>query len=432
MLKDYSVYTIDNALIVFEKEKLIDEDESFKIISRLMEQSEKGIFHLLTSYVNQKDDLYIKKLIKRRYFSDSNNAIRFWELDSALLDCFDKADMSKQLTELLRSHYYSKNIEFRDLATAMQSKYKDMVLDGIEYFEYSIMSPNKDLLSELDSRGINYLSDKDKDDGKQKDIGKSVIFASVATLGRSEYLTDEYFAPDYFTYLVIDEFHHAVTDQYQRIVNYFKPQFMLGLTATPERMDGKSIYEICDYNVPYEITLKEAINKGALVPFHYYGIYDETDYSTLKLVKGRYDEKDLNDKYIGNVKRYDLIYKHYKKYRSKRALGFCSSRMHAEEMAKEFCKRGIKSVAVYSNADGEFSEERNVAIEQLKNQEIKSMPIKFLKASGKGFFIDKDGYALGIRDELADVIKVDAFKEQMKDIIEYRTMEYYRRRYVEN
>ena len=82
--------------------------------------------------------------------------------------------------------------------------------------------------------------------------------------------------------------------------------------------------------------------------------------------------------------------------------------------------------------DGEFSEERNVAIEQLKNQEIKSMPIKFLKASGKGFFIDKDGYALGIRDELSDVIKVDTFKKQMKDIIEYRTMEYYRRRYVEN
>ena len=64
------------------------------------------------------------------------------------------------------------------------------------------------------------------------------------------------------------------------------------------RMDGKSIYEICDYNVPYEITLKEAINKGALVPFHYYGIYDETDYSTLKLVKGRYNENDLNNMYL--------------------------------------------------------------------------------------------------------------------------------------
>ncbi len=207
--------------------------------------------------------------------------------------------------------------------------------------------------------------------GKQKDTDKSVIFASVATLGRKEYLTEEYFAPDYFDYLVIDEFHHAVNEQYQRIVNYFKPQFLLGLTATPERMDGKNIYEICDYNVPYEISLKEAINKGMLVPFHYYGIYDETDYSSMHLVKGRYDEKELNETYIGNVKRYDLIYKYYRKYRSRRALGFCCSRQHAEEMAKEFCKRGIDAVAVYSNADGRFSEERDRAIEKLKNQEIK-------------------------------------------------------------
>lgn len=207
--------------------------------------------------------------------------------------------------------------------------------------------------------------------GKQKDTDKSVIFASVATLGRKEYLTKDFFAPDYFDYLVIDEFHHAVNDQCQKIVNYFKPQFLLGLTATPERMDGKNIYEICDYNVPYEISLKEAINKGALVPFHYYGIYDETDYSSLHLVKGRYDEKELNETYIGNVKRYDLIYKYYMKYHSKRALGFCCSRQHAEEMAKEFCKRGTESVAVYSNADGEYSEDRDKAIERLKNQKIK-------------------------------------------------------------
>lgn len=244
--------------------------------------------------------------------------------------------------------------------------------DSAKYERVLFVAHREEILKQA---AISFKNVRHSDDygffyGKQKDTGKSVIFASVATLGRSEYLTDEYFAPDYFTYLVIDEFHHAVTDQYQRIVNYFKPQFMLGLTATPERMDGKSIYEICNYNVPYEITLKEAINKGMLVPFHYYGIYDETDYSTLRMVKGRYEEKDLNDKYIGNIKRYDLIYKYYKKYRSKRALGFCSSRKHAEEMAKEFCKRGVKSVAVYSNADGEFSEDRNQAIEKLKNQEI--------------------------------------------------------------
>lgn len=207
--------------------------------------------------------------------------------------------------------------------------------------------------------------------GKQKDTDKSVIFASVATLGRAEYLDEKYFEKEYFDYIVIDEFHHAVTNQYKRIVNYFKPQFLLGLTATPERMDGKNIYEICDYNVPYEISLKEAINKGMLVPFHYYGIYDETDYSGLRIVKGRYDEQDLNKAYIGNEKRYELIYKYYLKYRSTRAMGFCCSRKHAEEMAKEFCKRGIPAVAVYSDADGEYSEERNKAIEQLKNLEIK-------------------------------------------------------------
>ena len=181
--------------------------------------------------------------------------------------------------------------------------------DSAKYERVLFVAHREEILKQasVSFKNVRHSDDYGFFDGKQKNTGKSVIFASVATLGRSEYLTEEYFAPDYFTYLVIDEFHHAVTDQYQRIVNYFKPQFMLGLTATPERMDGKSIYEICDYNVPYEITLKEAINKGALVPFHYYGIYDETDYSTLKLVKGRYDEKDLNDKYIGNVKRYDLI-----------------------------------------------------------------------------------------------------------------------------
>lgn len=207
--------------------------------------------------------------------------------------------------------------------------------------------------------------------GKQKDTDKSVIFASVATLGRAEYLSEDYFSADYFDYLVIDEFHHAVNAQYRRIVDYFTPQFMLGLTATPERMDGKSIYEICDYNVPYEISLKEAINKGMLVPFHYYGIYDETDYSGLRLVKGRYDERELTDIYKGNKRRYDLIYKYYMKYRSRRALGFCCSRQHAEEMAKEFCKRGIASVAVYSEAEGEFSQQRDKAVEQLIKQEIR-------------------------------------------------------------
>lgn len=207
--------------------------------------------------------------------------------------------------------------------------------------------------------------------GNEKATDKSLIFASVSSLGKKEYLNEKYFQPEYFDYIVIDEFHHAVNNQYQRIIDYFRPKFLLGLTATPERMDGKSIYEICDYNVPYEISLYEAINKGMLVPFHYYGIYDDTDYSKLHIVRGRYNEKELNETYIGNVYRYDLIYKYYCKYGSKRALGFCCSREHAEEMARQFCERGISSVAVYSNSNGEYSEDRNIAIEKLTKGEIK-------------------------------------------------------------
>ncbi|MGN0337931.1 MAG: DEAD/DEAH box helicase family protein [Lachnospiraceae bacterium] len=245
--------------------------------------------------------------------------------------------------------------------------------DSKDYERVLFVAHREEILKQA---AVSFQNVRNSDDygffnGVQKCTDKSVIFASVATLGRQEYLNEKYFSKDYFDYIVIDEFHHAVNDQYRRIVDYFKPQFLLGLTATPERMDGRNIYEICDYNVPYEISLKDAINKGMLVPFHYYGIFDDTDYSKLHIVRGKYDEKELNETYIGNVHRHDLIYKYYCKYGSKRALGFCCSRAHAEEMAKEFCKRGIPAVAVYSNAYGAFSEDRSVAIEKLKNGEIK-------------------------------------------------------------
>lgn len=206
---------------------------------------------------------------------------------------------------------------------------------------------------------------------KTHDTKKSVIFASVQTLGKSEYLNADFFANDYFDYIVIDEFHHAVNKQYRSIINYFKPKFLLGLTATPDRADGRNIYEICDYNVPFELSLFQGINRGLLVPFHYYGIFDEIDYSAMRFFKGEYLEEDLNKAYIGNQNRSNLIFKHYKKYNAQKALGFCCSRFHAEYMAEFFCKKGIPAAAVYSNADGEYSENREKAIENLKNGHLR-------------------------------------------------------------
>ena len=332
--------------------------------------------------------------------------------------------------------------------------------DSINYKRVLFVAHREEILKQA---AISFKNVRNSDDygffyGKQKNTNNSVIFASVMTLGRKEYLSDEYFSRDYFDYIVIDEFHHAVNEGYKRIVEYFKPKFMLGLTATPERMDGKNIYEICDYNVPYEISLKEAINKGILVPFHYYGIYDETDYTGIHIVKGKYDDKELTEIYKNNNRRYDLIYKYYNKYPSKQALGFCCSRQHAEDMAKEFSKRGIPSVAVYSNSDGDFSEDREVAINKLKNQEIRVIfsvdmfnegldiasldmvmflrptesPVVFLQQLGRGLRTYKNKSYLNVLDFIGNYEKAGKSTFLLcggksfgqKKVYDYQSMEY--------
>lgn len=269
-------------------------------------------------------------------------------------------------------------------------------------------------------RNVRHSEDYGFFTGKEKSVEKSVIFASVATLGRTAYLNERYFSEDYFDYIVIDEFHHAVTEQYKRIMLYFKPEFMLGLTATPERMDGRSIYKLCDYNVPYQISLQDAINKGMLVPFHYYGIYDETvDYSGIRKIKGKYDEAALTKELLVK-KRHTLIYKHYMKFKMK---------IHEDDIYQSYLK-------FYSTANNWKDLEKDKGTSDFKTWDKKRCvsealknPVKFLMESGKGFFVKKEGMILALNEQLGEVVKQVAFEEQMGDIIDYRTMDYYRRRY---
>lgn len=208
--------------------------------------------------------------------------------------------------------------------------------------------------------------------GDRKDTKKDIIFASVQTLGKVEYLNEMYFSKEYFDYIIIDEFHHAVTKNYQNIINYFEPKFLLGLTATPNRLDNKDVFSICGNNVVYDVDLNTAINKGWLVPFRYYGIYDDSiDYDVLAIQNGFYEEKEL-EKALSIHKRANLILKNYNKYDSQRAIGFCTSKNHARYMAEYFVERGVSSVAVYSGGViDEYSEDRKKAIERLKQGDIK-------------------------------------------------------------
>ena len=274
-----------------------------------------------------------------------------------------------------------------------------------------------------------------------KENDTDFVFASVATLGQPEYLNSKYFDKEDFDYIVIDEFHHAVNKQYKNIIEYFKPKFLLGLTATPERMDGRDIFALCDYNVPYEINLAEGINKGMLAPFRYYGIYDDTDYKKIEYNQGHYNIKSLNAAYIANTRRTDLIFMHYSKHKRKRALGFCCSREHAEMMAKEFCKRGVKAASVYSGSQGRYAVDREKALMELKTGilevifsvdmfnegvDVKSIdlvmflrptesPVVFLQQLGRGLRIDKGKQYLVVLDFIGNYVKADRIQKYLSN-----------------
>jgi superfamily II DNA or RNA helicase/HKD family nuclease len=205
--------------------------------------------------------------------------------------------------------------------------------------------------------------------GNTKDAEGDIVFSTVQTLGKDLYLNDEYFRRDAFDYIVIDEFHHAAAGNYQNIIDYFEPKFLLGITATPERLDNKDVFAICDYNVAYEVRLKAAIDKGWLVPFRYYGIYDETDYSKIRMINGKYDEAELEKALMLN-RRADLVLNHYRKYRTARALGFCSSIKHAEYMAGYFKSNGVKACTVNSGEQGANAVDRKDALSKLVKGEL--------------------------------------------------------------
>ena len=176
--------------------------------------------------------------------------------------------------------------------------------------------------------------------GYEKEHTKDIIFASISTISKAEYLKDNIFPKDYFDYIIVDEFHHASASSYQNVLEYFKPKFLLGLTATPDRADNGDIYKLCDYNIVYECDFKTGINNGWLVPFEYFGIYDDTDYSLIPWRNGKYNLEELENKLIVE-KRIELVYEKYINYRKKSTIGFCASVKHCEFMNSYFKKKKI-------------------------------------------------------------------------------------------
>ncbi|MBO5123648.1 MAG: DUF3427 domain-containing protein [Spirochaetaceae bacterium] len=210
-------------------------------------------------------------------------------------------------------------------------------------------------------------------DGKLESKNYKYLFVTESMLAK--HLGD--FTPDDFDYIIIDEAHHAADNSYSKIINYFKPNFLLGLTATPERTDGKDIFSIFDFNRAVNIRLRDSLEKDLVCPFHYFGIkeVEGIDYSILK-----YTPED-GEKYLDEVtsllmksSRVDYILEKINFYKhdgdKTKALGFCATVKHAEYMAQEF-NRILGEGTAISLSGGNSVEERQKYLKSLESDDTK-------------------------------------------------------------
>jgi superfamily II DNA or RNA helicase/HKD family nuclease len=181
---------------------------------------------------------------------------------------------------------------------------------------------------------------------------------------------------DFYDFIILDEVHHGVSDSYRPIFDNFRPKVLLGLTATPERMDGKSVSADFDNHFAAEIRLPEALEEKLLCPFHYFGITDPVALNADKFWKnGKYDMQELENVYTGDhvlaLQRLNTIINSLTRYEPDlshiKGIGFCVSVRHAEYMAKMFNERNIPSGVITGET---ASEKRSILLEQFRKGEL--------------------------------------------------------------
>jgi superfamily II DNA or RNA helicase/diadenosine tetraphosphate (Ap4A) HIT family hydrolase len=175
-----------------------------------------------------------------------------------------------------------------------------------------------------------------------------LLFASVQTLSRASHLSQ--FTPEHFDYIVIDEFHHAAASTYRKILGHFRPRFLLALTATPERMDGRSLLDLCGDNLVYRRDLVHGISRRLLVPFHYFGVKDDVDFEPIPWRSGKFDAAVLTTAVATEARAEHALAEYEKRAGSgiRRTLCFCCTVEHADFMAAFFRRRGKTAQAVHS------------------------------------------------------------------------------------
>ncbi len=197
------------------------------------------------------------------------------------------------------------------------------------------------------------------------------VFASIQSLSRLDLAT---IAPDHFSMVIVDEFHHAEAPTYDRLLRYLEPEVLVGLTATPERADGGDVARWFDGRIAVELRLWEALERGLLSPFQYFGLADDVDLSTVTWKRGRYDDAELGTLYSTNASRAAKVIEAVRATvgdaGQMRALGFCVGVEHAQFMAHQFREAGIPAVAVSAETG---AEERRRALLDLRERKVNAV-----------------------------------------------------------
>jgi superfamily II DNA or RNA helicase len=194
------------------------------------------------------------------------------------------------------------------------------------------------------------------------------VFASIQSLTQ---VVPDQIAADAFDVVIVDEFHHAEAKTYRQLLEHLQPRELLGLTATPERSDGESVVKWFGDRIAAELRLWEALERGLLSPFQYFGVSDNTDLSQIRWTRGGYDIGDLENLYTANDARVGLVLKALQDkvadVHRMRALGFCVSVAHAQFMARKFSDAGLRSVAVSAETS---RDERAEALQRLRARDV--------------------------------------------------------------
>ncbi|WP_396136408.1 DEAD/DEAH box helicase [Clostridium sp. SHJSY1] len=389
---DLKVFIADKNKGFHTKAYIFENKEEYKIIigsSNITQRALKSNIEWNVKVISKKDDSFTREVLEEylniwettnlvddeflnRYSSflkeikksKSNNTLEFSDYE-----IISPNDMQKRAIENLNRLRASGEKRALVIAATGTGKTYMSAFDVMNYNPNKILFivHREEILRTAEKTFKRLVKNKNKTTGlltgSSKEFSSDYLFSTIQSINNNL----ESFKRDEFDYIIIDEAHHAASPSYEKIIDYFSPKFLLGMTATPERCDSGDIFQVFNNNVALEVRLREALELDLVIPFHYFGI---TDVDGIDLSDVKINDVDEIVKRLKVNERVDFIIEKMNFYgydgENLKCVGFCASIEHAEYMADEFNKRGINSIALTGKNS---ADERENYIKKLESDE---------------------------------------------------------------